>query len=222
MRIFAARGEDVQLGVVWLRRPGMPPRCVVRIKNPANGKSIHVEAMSIGDNFLRDYNQGDRARITNASEALVICAWHRAALGGLVLGTETELEIKQRDGALGKLRACLDHPQTVVRVSTWLGAVGFLLGLIGFGLSLWSLWLAFHPPKPQKAPLSEPVIANAGAIRDRLLLLRKFAVRVRPVVVGRASGAQGNSMAALERKPCSWLPPPTDRNRCKAVVLAGC
>jgi hypothetical protein len=147
MRIFAARSEDVQQGVVWLRRRGMPPRGVIRIKNPDNGKSIHVEAMSMGDNFLRDYNQGDRARITDAGSALVICAWHRAALGGLEIGSDAPLEIEDRDGALGKLRACIDHPQTVVRVSTWLGSVGFVLGLFGFVLSLWSLWLSYHPPK---------------------------------------------------------------------------
>jgi len=147
MRIFAARSEDVQQGVVWLRLRCMPPRCVVRIKNLANDKSIHVEAMGIGDNFLRDYNQGDRVRITDASEALVICAWHRAGLGGLDTGSVADLQIELKDGRWGKLRACLDHPQTVVRVGTWLGAIGFLLGAVGFALSLLSLWLTFHPPK---------------------------------------------------------------------------
>lgn len=46
----------------------------------------------------------------------------------------------------GKLRACLDHPQTVVRVGAWLGAIGLALGVLAFAASLWSIWLTYNPP----------------------------------------------------------------------------
>lgn len=152
MRIYAARSEDVQQGVVWARRPGMPPRCVLRISNPANGKAIHCEAMSIDDNFLRDYNQSPRFSIHAHGDALVISGWHRALLGGVETGADVNLTVEERNGPWGKLRACLDHPQTVVRVGAWLGAIGLGLGVVGFALSLWGLWLAYSPPTPASLP----------------------------------------------------------------------
>lgn len=146
MKIYAARSEDVQQGVVWARRPGMPSRCVLRISNPANGKSIHCEAMGIDENFLRGYNHVPRFSIDASGDSLVMSGWHRAMLGGVQTGADVDLKIEERNTAWGKLRACLDHPQAVVRVGAWLGGIGLGLGVVGFALSLWSIWITYNPP----------------------------------------------------------------------------
>jgi hypothetical protein len=147
MKVYAARSEDVQQGVVWVHRPGMPPRCVLRIKNPSGGKSIYCEAMAIDENFLRAYNQSPRISIAApGDDCIVMAAWHRSLLGSVQTGQDVDLRLEECNTLWSKLRACLDHPQTVVRVGAWLGAIGLALGVIGFGLSLWSIWLTYNPP----------------------------------------------------------------------------
>ena len=178
MRIYAARSEDVQQGVVWARRLGMPPRCVLRISNPANGKAIHCEAMSIDENFLRDYNQAPRFSIDPQGDALVVSGWHRALLGGIKTGADVDLTIDERNGSWGKLCACLDHPQTVVRVGAWLGAIGLGLGVVGFALSLWSIWLTYNPPAPAKIATVTTASSEARAPKELRALTADEAGRI--------------------------------------------
>ncbi len=103
--------------------------------------------MGIDENFLRVYNQHPRLPIAAlGDDAIVMAGWHRSLLGGLQTGQDINLRLQERNSHWGKLRACLNHPQTVVRVGAWLGVVGLALGAIGFALSLWSIWLTYNPP----------------------------------------------------------------------------
>lgn len=140
MKIFAAREEDAHQGWVWLHNPSLPARCVVKITNPANGQSIYCEALQIETNFLNQYNQSPRVHITDRSSSLVIGAWFRASLGGLETKSEAPLEIEPCQSWWGQYNASINHPQTIVRLATRLGGIGFILGIIGLVLGVISLW----------------------------------------------------------------------------------
>lgn len=139
MKIYAARDEDIHEGWVWIQRQTLPPRVVVRITNPANRMAVYCEAMQIDENFLRLYNQPVRPSITQVQDALVIGAWYRAGLGGLSPQSDVPLEIERFDSWIGRFRACIGHPQVVVRLGAWLGGLGFVLGLLGLALGILSL-----------------------------------------------------------------------------------
>jgi len=130
-KIFASLYDDAHQGWVWLDAQNLPARSVVKITNPASGKSIYCEALPIDRNFLKRYNQAPRISITEPSLSLVINGWYRAKLGGISTQSSLELVIKPRNCWLGRFLACADHPQIVVRVSAWLGAIGLALGILG-------------------------------------------------------------------------------------------
>ncbi len=141
MKIFAARRDDVNEGFVWLKCPGLPSRCVVRIKNPTKSKTVYCEALQIDENFLREYNKGsERIKIGTPDDAIVMSGWFRARLGDLVKQNDYSLQIASCNGWWGKLRACMHHPQVVVRVAAWLGVVSVALGVVGAALGVISLW----------------------------------------------------------------------------------
>jgi len=139
MKIYAALDEDAQQGWVWLQDTKLKPRGVVKITNPSTGKSIHCEALQIDKNFLERYNKKPRVPIKAPASALVMGAWYRANLGGLVPQTDVPLKITSCWSWLAQFKACTDHPQVVVRLAAWLGALGLLLGIIGLLIGIASL-----------------------------------------------------------------------------------
>ena len=139
MLIFAAREEDAHQGWVWLQDPALRARGVVKITNPATRRSVYCETLQIESNFLNQYNQPPRFSITDPKNTLVIGAWHRAALGGIMTQTDTPLKVEPSNLWWGHYKASVDHPQVVVRLATRLGAIGFILGLIGLCLGIASL-----------------------------------------------------------------------------------
>lgn len=143
MRLFAALHDDAHQGWVWLQNSSLPPRCVVKIKNLENGRSVYCEALQIDQNFIKQYNRPPRLTIKDPSQALVIGAWFRAGLGGINLQTDTSLKVSPCNTWLGRFRACTGHPQVVVRLAAWLGGIGFVLGVVGLALGIISIW----PPK---------------------------------------------------------------------------
>lgn len=61
-------------------------------------------------------------------------------LGGLSTQEDIPLTIKTRNTWWGRFKACVHHPQTVVRVAGWLGLISVVLGLLGAVLGAVSLW----------------------------------------------------------------------------------
>ena len=142
MRLYAAREDDAHQGWVWLHDSALSPRSVVKISNPQGSKAVYCEALQIDDNFLKQYNQLPRISIAQPSQALVIGAWYRAALGGLQPQTDVPLQVSACNSWWGKFRACIGHPQVVVRLASWLGVLGLALGVIGLVLGVISIWPA--------------------------------------------------------------------------------
>jgi hypothetical protein len=139
VKIYACLSNDISEGFVWLLKPGLSARSIVRITNPDNGRSVFCEALQIDQNFLREYNSSQsRALIDRPDSSLVIGAWYRARLG-LDTRRDYPLGVAAAESWLGKLRACMEHPQSVVRVAAWLGIISVALGLTGVALGIISL-----------------------------------------------------------------------------------
>lgn len=137
-QIFAALRDDAHQGWVWLQDASLPARCVVKITNQANGRSIYCEALQFEQNFLTAYNKPPRFTIKDTGSSLVIGAWFRAGLGDLKTESEVSLSIKRCSSSWGQFKACTHHPQIVVRLAIWLGGIGLVLGLFGLALGVWS------------------------------------------------------------------------------------
>ena len=146
--LFAALYEDVQNGVVWIRtaEPKLTSRSVVEIANPDTRMSVFCEALSIDRNFADRYDSRFKRNFTetpytfssrmlaNGAPAIVISEWYRRKLGIDRREGPVRLQVTSPSGwraCWGKLRACLDHPQTVVRVAMWLAIASVLLGALG-------------------------------------------------------------------------------------------
>ena len=139
LTIFAARDEDAHQDWIWLQDSNLPARGIVQITNPATRHSVYCEALQIDSNFLVQYNEPPRIKITDPITALVISAWYRANLGDLETQIESTLEISSADSLWARFRACVQHPQIVVRLATWLSGIGLVLGVIGLFLGVVSL-----------------------------------------------------------------------------------
>jgi hypothetical protein len=136
--IYSALHEDIDAGWVWIGTRPCSHRCVVQITNRDNGRRAFCDALEIDPNFLSRYNQAPRRTIQNPAQSLVISDWYRKRLEAQK-GEEAELEVVLASGPIAKLRSCLQHPQTVVRISTWLAIISVILGGLGFALGLLSL-----------------------------------------------------------------------------------
>src|SRR6266571_4797228 len=135
-KLYAALRDEIGEGFVWLKQVDLPARCVVKISNPANGCSIYCEALQIESNFLKTYNQSPRIFISDPDATIVMNNWYRARLGNLKPQQSYSLKITIENTYCGKLRACLDHPQVIVRVATRLGIASVGLGILGLVLGI--------------------------------------------------------------------------------------
>jgi hypothetical protein len=140
MKLFAALSEDVQQGWVWLVDPRLPPRGIVKLLY--RGKAVYCEALQIDRNFLKRYNVHGEGRcfITDPQKSLVINGWYRAKLGNPATKEDHSVTIRACSwwpfSWYGKVWACLEHPQIVVRVATWTGIIGVVLGILGIVLGI--------------------------------------------------------------------------------------
>ncbi len=130
-RVLAALQQDMNQGWIWLSQPSLGHRSIVKVVNLSNGKIVFCEALQIDENFLADYNQPPRLSITGPESSLVMNAWYRKLLGDLVTNHDHDLKIGRANNPYGKLRACLQHPQVVVRLATWLALLSVFLGALG-------------------------------------------------------------------------------------------
>jgi hypothetical protein len=137
VQIYACLSNDISEGYVWLSKAGLSSRSTVKITNPGNGRSVFCEALQFEKNFLGEYNDSpSRIAIDRPESSIVIGGWYRARLGDLQTQHDYPLRIGSANLWHGKLRACMHHPQTVVRVAAWLGVVSVALGVTGFILGL--------------------------------------------------------------------------------------
>jgi hypothetical protein len=138
-KIYVAQSTDVNQGWIWLGSRDLPHRTIVRLSARDTGGTVYCEALSIDDNFLRSYNRPPRITITDPLSALVVAEWYRKCLR-LEARTEAEIDVEPANHLFGKLHACLDHPQIVVRIAVILGMWSVVLGFIGIVLGFVALF----------------------------------------------------------------------------------
>jgi hypothetical protein len=141
--VFAALKDDINAGWVWVAKPDLPQRAVVRITNRKNDTTVYCEKLAIDDNFLVQYNypQSSRIKITDPTKSIVINEWYRSKLGNLSTQSEYDLQIDLAANLYGHVRSCIDHPQIVVRLATRLGLWSIALGVIGVVIGVASMRL---------------------------------------------------------------------------------
>jgi hypothetical protein len=139
MKIYASLFEHMNDGFVWLKLPELETRRVVKITNSQTKAVIFCEALRLDGNFLTHYNFDGRAHIEKPETSIVMNEWYRKRLGNLETKNDYPLVIEVSDSWWDKIRACLQHPQNVVRIATRLGLIGVGLGVIGFVLGIVAL-----------------------------------------------------------------------------------
>lgn len=144
-KIFASTLDEINSGWVWVQNSELPPRSIISIRLVTNGKLIYCEALQIDKNFLTNYNQYPRFEITDPARTIVMNHWYRSRLGKIEPQEKYYIEITQANNIGGKFRSCIEHPQIVVRVATWLGVLGGVLGGISVILGGISIFLTSCP-----------------------------------------------------------------------------
>lgn len=128
-RVLASLRDDMNQGWVWITKPDIKPRSIMKIKYKNTNKSIYCECLKIDDNYKVVYNKPPREYIQNEA-TITINEWYRKKLGGISTKTNEELEIIFADNFFGKLQANLQHPQVVVRMATHLALISVVLGIV--------------------------------------------------------------------------------------------
>jgi len=132
--------EDVSQGWVWIHDPDLnaeldAQRRIICIKSQPSGKSVYCEALVIGPADETYYNHVRRSRghsdaDLHTNPTILMNAWYRQKLGIAYGNNQLHVTISKVPLWHG-IRACLHHPQVVVRLATWLGFLGVLLGILG-------------------------------------------------------------------------------------------
>jgi len=135
---FISRHEDIEAGQIWLYPYCLRRREVVKVTCSLTQRSIYCEALEIDEDFRWVYERFVEEKLPQlgSSNVVVMNRWYRDKLGleSPAKVKEVDLEINRAPCGLAlyfSVRACLMHPQIVVRVATLLGLLGVLLGLIG-------------------------------------------------------------------------------------------
>ena len=132
-KVRASLREDMNQGWVWITNTNFSPRSIIKIKNKTNGKSIYCESLKIDSNYIFSYNNNIRTfKINEYDNILTINSWYRKKLGDIKTNSDYSLEIHPSDNYFGKIMACYDHPQIIVRISIWLSIISLFLGCLGF------------------------------------------------------------------------------------------
>lgn len=131
--IYACLSEHISEGFVWLQKKELPNRGIVKILNEKSGKSIFCEALEIEQNFLNKYNaeSSRRIKIKDPESSIVLNGWYRVRLGDISTKCQYPLQICSANTPYGQIRACMQHPQVVVRVAVCLGILSLFLGVLG-------------------------------------------------------------------------------------------
>ena len=129
-KVFTALKEDINSGWVWICDKTISERAIVKIRKINSKKRIYCEALSIDENFLREYNTMPRIFIKNPSSSIVVNSWYRKQLGNIKPQSECDLAIKKVDNTYGKIRASLKHPQVAVRMTTKIALWSVVLAIL--------------------------------------------------------------------------------------------
>lgn len=138
-QIYAALHTEENDGWVWLRfkDAGIPDnltRPVIRIRSKASDEIVYCEARNIDKNYEYRYTTRKTTRCLVDDPLIIINEWHRKklCLGGREKKNGSELLIVVCNDCLGRIFACFDHPQVIVRIAITISIISVGLGIIAF------------------------------------------------------------------------------------------
>ncbi len=137
--LHTAIWDDIESGSIWISAPALTSRTIVHVRNTLNNQSLRCEVKMVDAYYLKRFSEQTGRTVDETSPQVFINAWYRKALGVTAREGPIELEIVADDSLRGKVRACLQHPQVVVRIATILGLWSVALGVIGLALGILSL-----------------------------------------------------------------------------------
>jgi hypothetical protein len=148
--IHQSEKDDLNEGWIRVRSKGLEGkiknrRPVCLVKDTATGKKVFVEALYADDNWLKNRRREHEQHLLLSQKNLIfLSAWyrHRLGLDELAPFTDRRLDIASDANfwrRIGwQLRACEQHPQIAVVMSTVLAVVGAGFGLVGIAAWLQS------------------------------------------------------------------------------------
>jgi len=140
--LHTAIWDDVESGAIWISptpASTFTSRTIVHVRNEDNHRSIRCEAKMVDEYYLKRFTEQTGHTVDETAQHVFINAWYRKALGLTTRQGPIKLAIVADESLPGKLRACLQHPQVVVRIATVLGLWSVALGIISLALGILSL-----------------------------------------------------------------------------------
>ena len=139
-------------GWVWFRDPMLRSmegkRLIVRI-TAKTGRSVFCEALFADSRYMKKWcsvrNLPDYPIAPTDMNLAFISQWYRSKLGIDPLPQQLQVEYPESLTPLAwQVRACLDHPQIIVRLAAALGLIGLAVG-VGLALGAISKLSGFLP-----------------------------------------------------------------------------
>ena len=138
--VYAAKHEDIANCSAWVQHKDITlfeTRSIVKITNLETDKSVRCELYKADRNFRTYYGNSDTTiPITENIDAIVLNYYYREKLGIENTFDTPALSIQKSAPLVGVIGLNLSHPQTIVRLATWLGIISVVLGLIGVVLGI--------------------------------------------------------------------------------------
>lgn len=138
--VYAALHDESNSGWIWLSRPQLGSRSLIRVKNLDNGRKVLCQLREIDDNFVALYNARSRTfrlQSYHREKAAIISDWYRSGLG--IRNTQSSVNLEVTPACIPcwhAIRACCQHPEPVVRLATRLGVWSLVLGSLGLALAI--------------------------------------------------------------------------------------
>ncbi|MGF1689645.1 hypothetical protein [Photobacterium kagoshimensis] len=128
----ASKVEDIAAPFVWTVGIDVDHKEIVQIKNLTKKKKVWVEILNGTDNFIKNYNDRKTISIKSSDKTLIASEWYRKLLG-LDKNQINKIEIKHSKFPLfiKTFLAAKSHPDTNVRLATYLAILSVILGVIG-------------------------------------------------------------------------------------------
>jgi len=131
--VKASKIEDIAAPFIWTAGIDIEHKEIVRIKNLNNKNKVWVEIFNGADNFIKNYNDRETTISIRATDKVIIASdWYRNLLG-LDKNKTNSIEIKCSKLPLfiKSFLAAKSHPDTNVRLATYLAILSVILGIVG-------------------------------------------------------------------------------------------
>ncbi|MDA0125997.1 MULTISPECIES: hypothetical protein [Vibrio] len=130
--VRASKIEDIGAPYIWGVGFDYPHKEIIRIKNPVSGRKVWVEFMFGDENFRKSYNERKTRTINSNEQTLIISQWYREIIE-VNKNESIELEVKKSRLPLWikTMLAARKHPDSTVRLATYLAVLSVVLGVIG-------------------------------------------------------------------------------------------